>query len=74
MNVPVNCSYGDRSVSNKYGLFLTYPLLPEDNLSYIAQETNSTPSLLQRYNPNANFDAGSGLVFIPAEGRISLFH
>ncbi|KMT11543.1 hypothetical protein BVRB_5g108610 isoform B [Beta vulgaris subsp. vulgaris] len=69
VNVPVNCSCGDRSIERNYGLFMTYPLRPGDNLSSVAQYSNSTSSLLQRYNPNVNFSAGTGIVFIPAQDR-----
>uniref|UniRef100_A0A803MJY5 Protein kinase domain-containing protein n=1 Tax=Chenopodium quinoa TaxID=63459 RepID=A0A803MJY5_CHEQI len=68
LKVPVNCSCGNSDVDKNYGLFFTYPLRPEDSLSSIAQFSNSTPSLLQRYNPNAKFSAGTGIVFIPAKG------
>ncbi|KAG6519523.1 hypothetical protein ZIOFF_023017 [Zingiber officinale] len=37
INVTVNCSCGDSSVSKNYGLFETYPLRPEDNLSSLAE-------------------------------------
>lgn len=71
VNVPVNCSCGSSSVDKNYGMFLTYPLRRGDNLSSVAQSTNSTPSLLQSYNPNVNFNAGSGIAFIPAKGSPS---
>ncbi|KAL9242555.1 hypothetical protein vseg_016543 [Gypsophila vaccaria] len=69
VNVPVNCSCGNAAVSKKFGLFLTYPLRPEDTLGSIAQQTNSTPAMLQKYNPDINFGAGSGILFIPAEDK-----
>ncbi|KAK9668630.1 hypothetical protein RND81_13G073200 [Saponaria officinalis] len=69
VNVPVNCSCGDSDVSKKYGLFLTYPLRTDENLTYIDQMTNSTPSLLQMYNPNVNIKSGSGILFIPAKDK-----
>ncbi|XP_028070126.1 lysM domain receptor-like kinase 3 isoform X2 [Camellia sinensis] len=67
INVTVNCSCGDSSVSKVYGLFMTYPLRPEDSLDSIATETNLTTAVLKSYNPDANFSAGSGLVYIPAK-------
>ncbi|XP_021771265.1 chitin elicitor receptor kinase 1-like isoform X2 [Chenopodium quinoa] len=69
LKVPVNCCCGNSDVDKNYGFFLTYPLRPEDSLSSIAQFSNSTPSLLQRYNPNAKFSAGTGIVFIPAKDK-----
>ncbi|XP_056687159.1 chitin elicitor receptor kinase 1 [Spinacia oleracea] len=69
VNVPVNCSCGSSDIDKSYGLFLTYPLRAEDSLSSIAQYSNSTPSLLQSYNPNVNFSAGTGIVFIPAKDK-----
>ncbi|KAH9318887.1 hypothetical protein KI387_020656, partial [Taxus chinensis] len=65
VNVSVNCSCGDASVSNDYGLFLTYPLRDADNLSSLAQLSNTTPALLTEYNPNLNFNQGQGIAFIP---------
>ncbi|KAJ6941209.1 hypothetical protein NC651_007104 [Populus alba x Populus x berolinensis] len=68
LNVSVDCSCGDSSVSKDYGLFMTYPLRPEDTLASIANQTNLTQSLLQRYNVGFDFNQGSGVVYIPAKG------
>ncbi|KDP44500.1 hypothetical protein JCGZ_16333 [Jatropha curcas] len=68
INVTVNCSCGDSSVSKDYGLFITYPLRPEDGLSSIASQFNISADLLQRYNVGANFSAGNDLVYIPGKG------
>ncbi|KAF9688274.1 hypothetical protein SADUNF_Sadunf02G0180600 [Salix dunnii] len=68
LNVSVNCSCGDPSVSKDYGLFMTYPLQPSDTLASIANETNVTQSLLQRYNVGFDFNNGSGVAYIPAKG------
>ncbi|KAL6992956.1 non-specific serine,threonine protein kinase [Sarracenia purpurea var. burkii] len=68
LNVTVNCSCGNSKVSKDYGLFITYPLRPGENLSSVAGEFNLSEQLLQDYNPNSNFGAGSGLVFIPGKG------
>lgn len=68
INVTINCSCGDRHVSKDYGLFLTYPLLPGDNLPRLAADSGVPAELLQRYNPASDFSAGNGLVFLPAKG------
>lgn len=73
LNVTVNCSCGNSSVSSDYGLFITFPLRPGDSLSFVAQLTNVSASLLQRYNPGADFSAGNGLVFIPGRGENLLY-
>ncbi|KAL4184895.1 hypothetical protein AMTRI_Chr10g3320 [Amborella trichopoda] len=65
LNVTVNCSCGDADISRDYGLFLTYPLRQGENLSGLASAFNISSSLLQRYNPNANYNSGRHLVFIP---------
>uniref|UniRef100_A0A6N2MYP6 non-specific serine/threonine protein kinase n=2 Tax=Salix viminalis TaxID=40686 RepID=A0A6N2MYP6_SALVM len=67
LNVSVNCSCGDASVSKDYGLFMTYPLQPSDTLASIANETNMTQSLLQSYNVGFDFNVGSGVAYIPAK-------
>ncbi|XP_057460823.1 lysM domain receptor-like kinase 3 [Actinidia eriantha] len=69
LNVMVNCSCGNGSVSKEYGLFITYPLRPGETLESIAGETNITKDLLQRYNPSADFSAGTGLVYIPGKDK-----
>ncbi|KAI3989333.1 hypothetical protein MKX01_026916 [Papaver californicum] len=71
INVTVNCSCGDESVSKDYGLFMTYPLSPEDNISFVKSESGVPGKLLQMYNPGMDFSQGSGLVFIPAKAGIS---
>ncbi|KAK6932775.1 Serine-threonine/tyrosine-protein kinase, catalytic domain [Dillenia turbinata] len=65
LNVTVNCSCGNASVSKDYGLFITYPLQPGENLSSISNSSGISAQLLQEYNPNSNFS--SGLVYIPGK-------
>ncbi|KAK9734341.1 hypothetical protein RND81_04G132800 [Saponaria officinalis] len=67
VNVPVNCSCGNNRVSTEYGLFITYPLRVEDSLSSISKHFGLNESLLQGYNPGANFSAGQGIVYIPGK-------
>ncbi|KAJ1432190.1 Serine-threonine/tyrosine-protein kinase, catalytic domain [Sesbania bispinosa] len=69
LNVTINCSCGSSDVSKEYGLFITYPLRPEDSLQSIANQTNLEPELLQKYNPGVNFSQGSGLVYIPGKDQ-----
>ncbi|CAI0412978.1 unnamed protein product [Linum tenue] len=65
VNVTVNCSCGDSSISRDYGLFVTYPLRQGDTLESIARGSNVSADLLQRYNAGANFSSGRDLVFVP---------
>lgn len=69
LNVSVNCSCGDSSVSKDYGLFVTYPLREGETLESVARTSNVTTDLLTRYNPSSNFNSGSGVVFIPGKGQ-----
>ena len=69
LKVPVTCSCGSSSVSKLYGLFITYPLRPNDTLESVAVETGLSSTLLQSYNPGVDFSQGSGgLVYIPGKG------
>ncbi|XP_050208836.1 lysM domain receptor-like kinase 3 isoform X1 [Mercurialis annua] len=68
INVTLNCSCGDKRVSENYGLFSTYPLKPGQNLSSVAAESGVPPELLHKYNPGVNFNAGSGIIYLPAKG------
>ncbi|KAK9074063.1 hypothetical protein SSX86_006660 [Deinandra increscens subsp. villosa] len=75
VNVTVNCSCGNSLISKDYGLFLTYPLRPEDTLDTISLKANLSSDLIRRYNPNADFNQGhqgSGLIYIPAKGLSDL--
>ncbi|XP_052177948.1 lysM domain receptor-like kinase 3 [Diospyros lotus] len=67
VNVTVNCSCGDSTVSENYGLFITYPLRTGDTLESVASAANLSTDLVRSYNRNANFSAGSGLVYIPGK-------
>ncbi|KAE9456202.1 hypothetical protein C3L33_11897, partial [Rhododendron williamsianum] len=64
LNVTVNCSCGDASVSKAYGLFVTYPLRVGDSLGSIAATADLSTDLLQSYNP------GSYYVWTDAEVKI----
>lgn len=72
VNVAVNCSCGDESVSKRYGLFLTYPLSEGETLASVAEGYGfSSPAqmeLLRRYNPGMDGVSGKGIVFIPVRG------
>ncbi|XP_055816823.1 lysM domain receptor-like kinase 3 [Solanum dulcamara] len=70
LNVTVNCSCGNKDVSNDYGLFITYPMRPGENLSSIALATNTSSRLIEMYNPMVNFSAGSGLLYIPGRDKL----
>ncbi|KAM6572602.1 hypothetical protein CsatA_016682 [Cannabis sativa] len=68
LNVSVNCSCGDSRISKDYGLFITYPLRPEDTLNSIATSNNISADLITRYNPGVqNFSQGNGIIFIPGK-------
>ncbi|KAL9230399.1 hypothetical protein vseg_005759 [Gypsophila vaccaria] len=69
ISVMINCSCGNSSISDDYGLFITYPLIDDESLSSIADEMNVSASLLQKYNPSVDFGAGSGLVYIPGKDK-----
>ncbi|KAK4347616.1 hypothetical protein RND71_033955 [Anisodus tanguticus] len=69
VNVIVNCSCGNSHVSKDYGLFITYPLRPDENLVTVADDFNLPQKLLEDYNPEVNFSRGSGLVFIPGKDQ-----
>ncbi|KAG4953167.1 hypothetical protein JHK87_038761 [Glycine soja] len=70
VNVTVNCSCGNSQVSKDYGLFITYPLRPGNNLHDIANKARLDAQLLQSYNPGVNFSKESGdIVFIPGRDQ-----
>ncbi|KAJ0638798.1 putative non-specific serine/threonine protein kinase [Helianthus annuus] len=71
VNVTVNCSCGDGSVSREYGLFLTYPLRPGETLDSVSWAANLSSELIRSYNPDANFSQGSGLVYIPWRAQVT---
>ncbi|GAB4859412.1 hypothetical protein Ancab_010878 [Ancistrocladus abbreviatus] len=69
VKVVVNCTCGNSSVSKEYGLFITYPLRPGDTINSVAKYANQSRELLSEYNPNANFSAGTGLVYFPGRDK-----
>ncbi|KAL1197479.1 Chitin elicitor receptor kinase 1 [Cardamine amara subsp. amara] len=60
-------------VSKAYGLFVTYPLRPEDSLNSIASSSNVSAEILQRYNPGVDFSSGNGIVFVPGKDPSGAF-
>ncbi|XWS75771.1 hypothetical protein CRYUN_Cryun01aG0120900 [Craigia yunnanensis] len=74
LNVTVNCSCGDSSVSKDFGLFITYPLRPGETLDTVLNQTNlseDVEGLVQSYNKGVNFSQGDDLVYIPGKVGIS---
>ncbi|XP_052177950.1 lysM domain receptor-like kinase 3 [Diospyros lotus] len=69
LNVTVNCSCGNSTVSEDYGLFITYPLRTGETLESVASAANLSTDLVRSYNRNANSSAGSGLVYIPGKDK-----
>lgn len=55
LNVVVNCSRGNKDVSKDFGLFVIYPLRPDDNLIAVASTANVRADLIESYNPGATF-------------------
>ncbi|CAN4111209.1 unnamed protein product [Withania somnifera] len=70
LKVTVNCTCGNKDISKDYGLFITYPMRPGENLSSIALATNTSVRLIEMYNPKVNPNAGSGLLYIPARDKL----
>lgn len=68
LNVTVNCSCGDSSVSKDYGLFLTYPIRSGESLDSVSASANLSAELIRRYNPDADFSDESALVYLPWKG------
>lgn len=70
LNVSINCSCGDASISKAYGLFLTYPLNATiDNLAVLTNTYTVPADLLKKYNPTVNFIDASGIAFVPNQGE-----
>ncbi|KAL4581354.1 hypothetical protein LXL04_017568 [Taraxacum kok-saghyz] len=67
LNVTVNCSCGDSSISKDYGLFVTYPLRSGETLDSVASATNLSSDLIRSYNPGANFTSVNSLIYIPGQ-------
>lgn len=72
LDIPVNCSCGNPSVSSDYGLFLTYPVVTGtgSNLSGIASDFNTSVDLVKRFNPGIVWDNAqpTQYAFIPIPG------
>lgn len=71
VNVTVNCTCGDRSISPDYGFFLSVPLSGQTLDAVAVNYSFSSPEqmgLLRKYNPGMD-TATSGVVFIPVKGE-----
>ncbi|XP_078175373.1 chitin elicitor receptor kinase 1-like isoform X1 [Carex rostrata] len=65
VNVTVNCSCGNSSVSDQYGLFETYPLQSGENASSVASTYNISAELVAKYNPGVNFSSVGAILYVP---------
>ncbi len=68
LQIPVNCTCGDRSVSTKYGFFATYVVQNGDTETSVASRFNINESLLQQYNPSVLLSVPTSILFVPAKG------
>nr|KAJ0185106.1 hypothetical protein LSAT_V11C900498670 [Lactuca sativa] len=68
INVTVNCSCGDSSISKDYGLFVTYTLRSGETLDSVSSVAKLSSNLMRSYNPDANFDVVNSLIYIPGRG------
>lgn len=75
LSVVVNCSCGNRDVSKDFGLFVTYPVRAEDNLTSVALAANVSEDIILRYNPGAGFklEFGEGIIYIPGRDKSGNF-
>ncbi|KAM3301491.1 lysM domain receptor-like kinase 3 isoform X1 [Capsicum chacoense] len=75
LDVVVNCSCGDGAVSEYYGLFITYPVRAEDNLTSVALAANVSEDVIRRYNPgvDSKLDIGNGIIYIPGRDKSGNF-
>ena len=75
LDVPVNCSCGNPTVTSDYGLFLTYPVLEGtgSNLNGIASNFNTSADLLRKFNPSVLWTdfQPTQYAFIPVTGKRS---
>ncbi|KAJ6807386.1 lysM domain receptor-like kinase 3 [Iris pallida] len=69
LNVTVNCSCGDRAVSEDYGLFETYPLREGETLASVAKAYGVPQNLLEGYNPGVNVSSEKGILFVPTKDQ-----
>ncbi|CAN4103659.1 unnamed protein product [Withania somnifera] len=71
LRVVVNCSCGNRDVSEDFGLFITYPVRAEDNLTSVASAANVSGEIILRYNPGADskLNFGQGIIYIPGRDK-----
>ncbi|KAH7446136.1 hypothetical protein KP509_01G040800 [Ceratopteris richardii] len=68
LQIPVNCSCGDSSVSKHYGMFGTYTAQPGDTLSSLSKKFDIQQEFIRQYNPTVSFDTlqpFTSILFIP---------
>ncbi|CAM6082111.1 unnamed protein product [Calypogeia fissa] len=68
LQVPVNCSCGNPSISASFGLFATYPAISTDNVSSLSTKFSTPPDVIEEFNPSANWSgtlSNGDIVFIP---------
>jgi chitin elicitor receptor kinase 1 len=68
LQIPVNCTCGNPSVSTKYGFFATYVVQNGDTETSVASTFNINESLLQQYNPSVLLSVPTSILFVPAKG------
>ncbi|XP_055823394.1 lysM domain receptor-like kinase 3 [Solanum dulcamara] len=71
LSVVVNCSCGNSDISKDFGLFVTYPVRAEDNLTSVASAANVSEDIIRSYNPEAEsiLDIGEGIIYIPGRDK-----
>ncbi|KAJ1695076.1 hypothetical protein LUZ63_011774 [Rhynchospora breviuscula] len=74
INVTVNCSCGDPSISKQYGLFVTYPLQADENSHSVASAFNLSAAVVDKYNRGTSFSSAGDIVYVPTYDQNGSYH
>lgn len=68
LSVPVNCFCGDPSINRAYGLFATYVVQADDELTGLASAFGVSAEDISRFNLNVQDPSPNSIIFLPAKG------
>lgn len=73
LTIPVRCYCGDPNVDPKYGLFSTYVVQADDQLTSLSTNFSVDADVISKFNSDTRNLSPDSIIFIPSKGRSAFY-